>query len=40
VKAATALACATAAVLMGCAAGPNYRKPAPDMPVAWKVEAP
>ena len=39
-KAATALACATAAVLMGCAAGPNYRKPAPDMPVAWKVEAP
>lgn len=29
-----------AAVLAGCAAGPAYKKPALDMPVAWQVEAP
>jgi len=35
------LACAGgAALLAACAAGPDYRKPALDMPVAWKVEAP
>jgi len=27
-------------LLAGCAAGPDYRKPALDMPVAWKVESP
>ena len=33
---------ALAATLLGCActAGPDYRKPALDLPVAWKVEAP
>ena len=36
-----AAALAAAALLCGCnAAGPDYRKPALDMPVAWKVEAP
>jgi multidrug efflux system outer membrane protein len=29
-----------AAVLAGCTAGPAYRKPEVDMPVAWQVEAP
>jgi outer membrane protein, multidrug efflux system len=29
-----------AALLTACAAGPDYRKPALDMPVAWQVEAP
>jgi len=29
-----------AALLSGCVAGPDYRKPALDMPSAWKVEAP
>ncbi|MEP6504174.1 MAG: efflux transporter outer membrane subunit [Betaproteobacteria bacterium] len=24
----------------GCAVGPDYRPPAPDLPVAWKLEAP
>lgn len=27
-------------VLAGCTAGPAYRKPAVDMPVAWQLEAP
>jgi NodT family efflux transporter outer membrane factor (OMF) lipoprotein len=27
-------------LLAGCAAGPDYRKPALDMPAAWKLEAP
>ena len=27
-------------ILAGCAAGPNYRKPAVDLPVAWKIESP
>jgi outer membrane protein, multidrug efflux system len=27
-------------MLSGCAAGPDYRKPALDLPIAWKVEAP
>lgn len=27
-------------LLAGCAAGPDYRRPAVEMPVAWKVEAP
>lgn len=36
-----AAAVAAAALLCGCnAAGPDYRKPALDMPVAWKVEEP
>ncbi len=26
--------------LAGCVAGPDYRRPAPEMPAAWKVEAP
>ena len=30
----------SAALLAACAAGPDYRKPALDMPAAWKVEAP
>jgi len=31
----------TAALLLtACAAGPDYRKPAIDMPVAWQVDAP
>ena len=34
------LAACCAAVLSGCAAGPDYRKPQLDLPVAWKVEAP
>ncbi|MBS0337654.1 MAG: efflux transporter outer membrane subunit [Proteobacteria bacterium] len=29
-----------AALLAACASGPDYRKPALDMPAAWKVEAP
>ena len=29
-----------ATLLAACAAGPEYRKPALDMPAAWKVEAP
>ncbi len=24
----------------GCAVGPDYRRPAPDLPVAWKLDAP
>ncbi len=35
--------CATllgVALLAACAAGPNYMRPAADMPVNWKVEAP
>ena len=27
-------------LLFGCAAGPEYHKPALDLPLAWKVEAP
>ena len=27
-------------LLSGCAAGPDYRRPAVEMPIAWKVEAP
>jgi multidrug efflux system outer membrane protein len=30
----------SAALLFGCAAGPEYQKPVLDLPVAWKVEAP
>src|SRR5450756_2034398 len=29
-----------AVLLSACATAPEYRKPALDMPVAWKVEAP
>jgi outer membrane protein, multidrug efflux system len=29
-----------AALLAACAAGPNYQRPAVDMPVAWKIEPP
>ena len=39
-KLAVAAAAITAALLAGCAAGPDYRKPALDMPVTWKLEAP
>lgn len=38
-----ALPLAAAALLLllaACAAGPDYRRPALDLPVAWKVEAP
>jgi multidrug efflux system outer membrane protein len=31
---------ACAALLSGCAAGPDYQKPALEMPAAWAVEAP
>jgi NodT family efflux transporter outer membrane factor (OMF) lipoprotein len=31
---------AAAALLAGCAAGPDYTRPAVETPVAWKVEAP
>ena len=31
---------AVAVFLAGCAAGPDYRKPMLDLPIAWKVEAP
>ena len=31
---------AAALLLAGCAAGPDYRRPVLEMPVAWKVEAP
>ncbi len=36
------LACAAAlvALLAGCAAGPDYKKPVTDMPVSWQVESP
>ena len=27
-------------LLAACAGGPDYRKPALDLPIAWKVEAP
>jgi NodT family efflux transporter outer membrane factor (OMF) lipoprotein len=40
VRALSTLACMTAALLAGCVGAPNYNPPAPDMPVAWKVEAP
>ena len=29
-----------AALLAACAAGPDYRRPAVDMPVTWKIEPP
>ncbi len=35
-----ALVGACAGLLGGCAAGPDYRKPAQDLPVSWKLEAP
>jgi NodT family efflux transporter outer membrane factor (OMF) lipoprotein len=36
-----ALLVATAAtILAACAAGPNYQRPAVEMPVAWKIEPP
>ena len=35
-----AAAAAAAALLAGCAVGPDYSKPALDMPVTWKLEAP
>ncbi|MES2191131.1 MAG: efflux transporter outer membrane subunit [Pseudomonadota bacterium] len=31
---------AALAMLAGCAVGPEYKKPAVDIPVAWQVEAP
>ena len=31
---------AAALALAGCAVGPDYKRPAPDLPVAWKLEAP
>jgi len=38
--AAFATAVTTAALLAACAAGPDYSRPAIDMPSAWKIEAP
>ena len=35
---AAAMGCA--ALLVGCVAGPDYRKPEVELPVTWKVEAP
>ncbi len=35
-----ALLAVCAALLGGCVAGPDYKKPMLDMPAAWKVEAP
>jgi NodT family efflux transporter outer membrane factor (OMF) lipoprotein len=34
------VALAAAALLAGCAAGPDYKKPQVDMPVAWTIEPP
>ena len=34
------LMAAGCAVLFGCVAAPEYKKPALDLPIAWKVEAP
>ena len=34
------VACVLALCAGGCAVGPDYRRPAVDMPVAWTVEAP
>jgi multidrug efflux system outer membrane protein len=31
---------AAAMTVAGCAVGPDYKRPAPDLPVAWKLEAP
>ena len=40
-KAASRLALTAAALAVaGCAVGPDYKRPAPDLPVAWKLEAP
>lgn len=40
-RGATGFAALAAAALLGaCATGPDYRKPAPDLPAAWKIEAP
>ncbi len=33
-------ALATAVMVAGCAVGPDYQRPASDLPVAWKLEAP
>jgi NodT family efflux transporter outer membrane factor (OMF) lipoprotein len=35
-----AAACLSAALLTACAAAPDYRRPALDLPAAWTVEAP
>ena len=35
-----AAAAATALLLAGCVAGPDYKKPAVDVPVSWQVEQP
>ncbi len=34
------LLAAALSLLAGCTAGPDYRRPAPEMPVAWQIEAP
>ena len=31
---------AAAMAVAGCAVGPDYKRPAADLPVAWKLEAP
>ena len=31
---------AAAIAVAGCAVGPDYKRPTPDLPVAWKLEAP
>jgi NodT family efflux transporter outer membrane factor (OMF) lipoprotein len=35
-----AAALAAAGAVGGCAVGPDYQRPAPDLPVAWTLEAP
>jgi len=40
VRARRAALIATALVLAGCTLGPDYRKPALDMPADWKLDAP
>ena len=39
-RSARLLTVAATALLAACAAGPDYHKPALDLPAAWKVEAP
>ena len=36
----TRVVIAAAALLGACTSGPDYKKPAIDVPVTWKVEAP
>ncbi|WP_373039289.1 efflux transporter outer membrane subunit [Variovorax sp. KK3] len=40
VKARIAVVAVLGSLLVGCAAGPDYQKPAVDVPVSWQLEAP